>query len=535
LPDALLAVVLVVILVPASLPLVLDSTASGTVKVELITAIVVAQITVAFRRSHPSIAYLVCAGAMAVVLSTPPLTGLEAAGFAEPLPAILLPSSGVFLVLLYSVAAEGVGRIPIMALLVAAVGAALTAVRLLSATIISTIVPGGWPLPVIVVGALAAVVVAAWSLGRFVRFRKDYILSLAERARQAEAERELRAVQAAERERARIAREMHDVVSHSLAVIVAQAEAGRMAAGKDPVLGVAVLPTIATTGRAAMADMRSLLGVLRDEAGDADGDTRERTRGSPKRPGGDAYGAGPPANAGRPAASQSVLTPLKMDPVKSPLDPVTDPAAPVTDPAAPVTNPAVAATDPAASLTGLAAPMPERAAPMSGPAEPETDPVAPMPNPVAPMPGPAAPMPGLVDIPALVNRVSVTGIPVVLQGAGEPGQLDPAAELTAYRVVQEALTNVVKHSREPTSVVVQLVWTAESLRISVVDDGRGPIDHPVAGNTATGGLGLRGMRERVEAVGGTLTIGREKELGFQVDAEILFRTDISIQGGWESH
>jgi signal transduction histidine kinase len=242
LPDAVLTVVLAVILLPASLPLVLDSTASDSIKAVLTAAIIVAQVTVAFRRTQPPIAYLVCAAAMAVVVLTPPLTGLQTAGFAEPLPAILLPSSGVFLVLLYSIAAEGVGRIPILALLIAALGGAVTAVRLLSASIISAIVPGGWPLPLIVVGALAAVVVAAWSLGRFVRVRKDYVLSLSQRAKQAEAERELRALQAAERERARIAREMHDVVSHSLAVIVAQAEAGRMAAGKDPALGIAVCP-----------------------------------------------------------------------------------------------------------------------------------------------------------------------------------------------------------------------------------------------------------------------------------------------------
>jgi len=118
-PDALLAVVLAALLVPTSLPLVFDSSASASTKVVLAAAIIVAQTTVAFRRSRPAFAYLVCAVAMAVVVLTPPLGGLQAAGFTEPLPAILLPSSGVFLVLLYSVAAEGIGRIPNLALLVA--------------------------------------------------------------------------------------------------------------------------------------------------------------------------------------------------------------------------------------------------------------------------------------------------------------------------------------------------------------------------------------------------------------------------------
>jgi signal transduction histidine kinase len=344
--------------------------------------------------------------------------------------------------LLYSIAAEGIGRIPILALLVAGLGAVATAVRLLSATIISTIMPSGWPLPLIVVGALAAVVVAAWSLGRFVRVRKDYVRSLAERARQAEAEREMRAVQAADRERARIAREMHDVVSHSLAIIVAQAEAGRMAAGKDPALGVAVLPTIAGTGRAAMADMRSLLGVLRDQPEpDSQSDPREVTRGSPAGATGSASG--------------------------------------------------VDSTD------------------FSG--------------------HPAAPLPGLVDISALVNRVHATGLPVVLREVGNPGQLDPGAELAAYRVVQEALTNVVKHSRDVTSVVVQLIWTAESLNIGVVDDGRGKIEQKANDNSGSGGQGLRGMRERVEAAGGSLEAGMQQDRGFQVIAEIPVRSDFVVE------
>jgi len=458
LPDALLAVVLAVILVPTSLPLVLDSTASVSTKVLLTGAIIVAQSTVAFRRSRPLTSYLVCSAAMALVVLTPPLTGLQTAGFVEPLPAVLLPSSGVFLVLLYSIAAEGIGRVPIFALLVAGIGAVAAAVRLLTATIMTTIVPGGWPLPLIVVGALAAAVVAAWTLGRFVRVRKDYVRSLAERARQAEAEKELRAVQAVGRERARIAREMHDVVSHSLAVIVAQAEAGRMAAGKDPALGVAVLPTIASTGRAAMADMRSLLGVLRDPPGETTGEPKERTRGSPERDHAVVLGFSTPQVGGAPAEAVKV---------------------------------------PAALPTA-----------------------------------PAPPMPGLADIPALVDRLKATGLPVVLQGADNRDKLDPGTELTAYRVVQEGLTNVVKHSRDLTSVVVELIWTAEYLRIRVLDDGFGHTQDIFDGTgtgTGTGGQGLRGMRERVESVGGTLRVGMRKSRGFEVVAQLPVRSDTCTQ------
>ncbi|MEP6561417.1 MAG: histidine kinase, partial [Nakamurella sp.] len=434
LPDAALAIVLAVLLIPASVPLVLDSSASTPVRTALTVAIVVAQLTVAFRRSQPAIAYLSCSAAMAVLVVAPPLTGLELAGFADPVPAILLPSSGVYLVLLYSVAAHGVGRMPVIALLIAGVGVVLTSARLLSAQIISTVKPTGWPVPLIVLGVLVAAVVAAWSLGRFRRLRQDYVRSLAERARQAEADRALRAEQAADRERTRIAREMHDVVSHSLAVMVAQAEAGRMAAVKDPALGIAVLPTIATTGREAMADMRSLLGVLRDD----------------------------PQN-------------LSM-----------------------ADAPATAASSHSAGSTHPNAVVEQ---------EQRT---------------PPAPQPRLRDIPALVERISATGLPVSLQESGQPRQLAATADLAAYRVVQEALTNVVKYANEAKDVEVKLLWSPSTLTISVIDDGRQRnIEH---GHPA-GGQGLLGMAERVSAVGGRISTG-PTATGFQVVAELPVRSRV---------
>jgi signal transduction histidine kinase len=106
----------------------------------------------------------------------------------------------------------------------------------------------------------------AFSLVR--RARRDQIDALQERARRLEAERDQQAVSAAAEERARIAREMHDIVAHSLSVIIAQADGGRYAGQAEPAAAVRSLTTIAETGRAALVDMRRLLGVLRTDEPD---------------------------------------------------------------------------------------------------------------------------------------------------------------------------------------------------------------------------------------------------------------------------
>lgn len=118
--------------------------------------------------------------------------------------------------------------------------------------------------------AMAAPVVVAWALGLLRRSTRARWESLRERAARLEYERDQQAVIAAGAERARIAREMHDVVAHSLSIIVAQADGGRYAARTDPALAVGALETIADTARGALADTRRILGVLR---GDAAADT----------------------------------------------------------------------------------------------------------------------------------------------------------------------------------------------------------------------------------------------------------------------
>lgn len=115
------------------------------------------------------------------------------------------------------------------------------------------------------IGAPAAL---TWTLGDLLRTRRAYVGELEERARRLEFERDQQARIAGAAERARIARELHDVVAHSLSIVIAQADGGRYAAGQDPSAAERALETIGVTGRKALAEMRRLLGVLRsDEEG----------------------------------------------------------------------------------------------------------------------------------------------------------------------------------------------------------------------------------------------------------------------------
>jgi signal transduction histidine kinase len=259
------------------------------------------------------------------------------------------------------------------------------------------------PAVMVAVGTgLTVVVVAAWALGDARRLRRIYVADLVDRAERAERERDQRARLAVVEERARIAREMHDVVAHNLSVMVVQADGGRYAAAGNPDTAIAVLGTIADTGRAALAEMRRLLGVLRSEDDDQD------------------FG----------------------------------------------------------------------------------------------------PQPGLARIPELVTSVRDAGLPVTLDVAGQPRRLRPGPSLAAYRVVQEALTNTLKHAGPQAQATVRLRYGSSTLSVGVDDDGRG------ASALADGaGHGLVGMRERVGAYDGRVSAGAAPGGGWRVEVELPYGDD----------
>ncbi|EFL17939.1 histidine kinase [Streptomyces sp. C] len=227
---------------------------------------------------------------------------------------------------------------------------------------------------------------AAFALGRLQATRQAYTAAVEDRAEQLERANRIEAEQAAARERARIAREMHDILSHAVSIMIVQAEAGPVAVRRAPERAEAAFEAIAETGRDAMAQLRTMLGVLRAE---------------------------------------------------------------------------------------------EAAAPR-------------------------APQPGIGALPALVDRVRASGLAVSYERTGQVRVLPTALEATVHRVVQEALTNVVKHAGAST-VDVRLEYGSRELAVRVTDDGRGPGRGPAGG--APGGHGLIGIRERAAAHGGTAWSG----------------------------
>lgn len=272
------------------------------------------------------------------------------------------------------------------------------------------------PIDLSLEGALVqlALSLGGWLMGTGVRERRELLaVREAETRRevqiarqQAELERE-RASRATAEERLRITRELHDVLGHALSVMVVQAGAAELLLDADPVAARSAMREIAATGRTSLADIRRVLGRLRDGEG---GDRRIETS------------------------------------------------------------------------------------------------------------------PALSDVPALAARVEAAGLPVRLHLDALSTPL-PGVELAAYRVIQEALTNCLKHasaSRAEVTVAVDDDW----LRIEVRDDGTGRVDtNGTDGNAGTGqGQGLIGMRERVTVYGGALRAGPESG-GYQVTARLPLGVD----------
>ncbi len=280
---------------------------------------------------------------------------------------------------------------------------------------------------------LTGLAIAALLAGVVVRALRSQLDWLAERAARLEIERDQQASLAAAAERARIARGMHDVVSHNIQVMVTLADAAAAAHAADPGRAAEAMREVSSTGRQALTDMRRMLGVLREE------------------------------------------------------------------PAGPVPTSGSAGADARAAL---------------------------------------APQPGLTDLDALVERVRGTGLTVSVERAGQPFEVSDAAGLTVYRIVQEALTNALKHAEDPAAVEVRLDFEDPDISVRVRDDGRTRVAAPgpharngngnshshgngaAASNGPGGGHGVAGMTERAAAFGGTLRAGPAATGGWEVTATL---------------
>ena len=255
--------------------------------------------------------------------------------------------------------------------------------------------------------------VLAWMTGYSVRQRRLYVVTLQHQA----------ANSAVAEERLRIARELHDVVAHSMSVIAVQAGYGQYVIDASPDGARDALGAIQATSRDALEEMRRMLGVLRQQ------DVSQ--------------GPGGPAAPGA-----------------------------------------------AASVAGASA----RQAPL-------------------------APAPGLAGLDRLIERTRGAAVRVRLEVSGHPRPAPAGVDLSAYRIIQEALTNVVRHAGTGAACVVHVGYTDADLVIRVTDDGGLPVALPSVSVAAAGsGHGIIGMRERVFLCGGTFSAGPLPDGGFQVTA-----------------
>ncbi len=394
--DSLIAFVIAALFCVWSLYLIIDATRPPTnlaiwLAAMLTLSVIGQPIALVFRRSSPLLSFLTVSALSLMQVSLPGVPKT-------------LPSLTIFLISLYAYSAYGTRAAAVIGLLVGIVGAVLVTAQVVDRGQSTT----GQVADIELFGTFFGVALAAWSLGLVRRAQMVYVSTLEERAARAEAEREAQAQRAVLEERARIAREMHDVIAHSLVVIVSQAQGGQYAARTQPSRATDVLETIAQTGREALADMRGLLNVLHPDM---------------------------------PSAATETLVP----------------------------------------------------------------------------------QPTLQELPELLDRVRAGGLSVQFSANGTPIPLGPSAELAIYRLVQEALTNALKHAGSNADAVVRLDWSSDGLSLAVSDNGLGPVRRD--GN----GHGLTGMRERLAMIGGSVVAGPGSTGGFVVRAWIPHRT--TVEGG----
>jgi signal transduction histidine kinase len=388
-PDTLLALVVTAVFAPPSLAIlhVARSPAWVLWAAGICGSVVLA--TVALRRIATGAAFFLASLAMLVTVALPNTVvrpdrlGLAGTSGDMEIPLFFLPSSAVYLVLVYAVAAHRPWRESLLALGIGVTGGLLCTAR--TATAYGAL-PAGWLTLLLALLALVAAVAGTWAVGRSHHDRRR---RLAEEAAEA-------TERAAADERRRIARDMHDIVAHSLAVIVRQAEGGSAIAARSPDRAAQALSVIADTAREALADMRGTLQVLREAA----------------------------------------------------------------------------------------------------PAE--------------------AVQPSLAAIPALVERVRATGVDVRLVERGSADSMTTGAATAAYRMIQEALTNSVKHAGAHPTVTVTIAHETHASAVTVEDDGGDDGGERPAVPGA--GVGLRGVEDRVHAAGGTFEAGPAGG-GFRVRAE----------------
>ncbi|GAD84642.1 sensor histidine kinase [Nocardia asteroides] len=294
-----------------------------------------------------------------------------------------------------------------------------------------------WPLPALLgrgTGAWQAFGLLAWmgvliAVAEGVRQRRAIVLARRQRAEAARRDEQAQQARAASEERLAIARELHDVLAHSLSLINVQSSVALELFDRKPQQAAAALATIKTTSKEALTEVHTLLHAIRSGASVA------------------------------------------------PVEEYSDSVA----------------------------------------AAPDSPPPAPQPAP-PPRPAPRAPAPSLDDLDTLLERTRATGLTVDTKIIGTPKKLPSVMDVAAARIIQESLTNVVRHA-PGAAALITLRYTAESVDITV--DNTRPTGPAV--RSGAGGNGIIGMRERAHALGGALTAGPRPSGGFRVAARLPAR------------
>ena len=277
------------------------------------------------------------------------------------------------------------------------------------------------------------------------------------------------ALLAAAEERSRIAREMHDVVAHSLAVMITMADGAAATVERNPAVAKQAMETLAEAGRSALADTRRLVGVLREDPSVADGPTTDLIGSTDPEPAASSQSSEPSAaSAASSSSAQSVHDHEVRDvpvPEFAPLGTVT----PV-EPSAPIASLRQQATHGGGDRSQGDLPL--------------------------------APAPEQADITELVKRFKAAGVPVSYRWVGTALPEDKSLQLTVFRIAQEALTNVLRYAPTTPAVKVDVERHIGTV-ILTVDNEAAPGTRPMHGS----GKGLIGMRERASVYGGTVQAG----------------------------
>ena len=326
--------------------------------------------------------------------------------------------------------------------------------------------------------------------------------------------REQGALLAAAEERSRIAREMHDVIAHSLAVMITMADGAAATVERNPTTAKQAMETLAEAGRSALADTRRLVGVLREDPSVATGPTADSAEPAacPTAESGAATGSDRPASPSRPRwrrggrTSSPDLSAPSATSASSARDhevrdvPVPEFAPPGTvvpvEPSAPITSLRLQATDGGADRSRGELPL--------------------------------APAPEQADIADLVRRFETAGVPVSYRWVGAPLPEDKTLQLTLFRIAQEALTNVLRYAPTTPAVSVDVRRHIGTV-ILTVDNEAAPGTRPMHGS----GKGLIGMRERASVYGGTVQAG-PTPTGWQVRAVLRWDEYDEGTSSWQT-